>query len=229
MKFIIFGPPGSGKGTYSSRIAPKLGIVHIATGDMLRALVKENTPEGKRVKGLISEGAITPLSELVVDLIKKEIAKSEAKKGFILDGFPRTTEQAEILEKITHIDAILSLEVPDEILIEKISSRRQCRECGDIYNIADIQREIDGVKYNLPPMFPKVEGKCDKCGGELYQRDDDNAETVKNRLEIYKNQSKPVLDYYQGKIPFVNIKVTQDPEIMTELVMKDLKAAGLTK
>lgn len=230
MKFIIFGPPGSGKGTYASRICPKLGISHIATGDIFRAIVKgqSHSSLAEELKSCMDKGVLVP-DELVIKLLKEELAKPEAKNGFILDGFPRTIEQAKILAEITPIEAILSIEIPQEILIAKISARRTCRECGNIYNLADIQMEIDGVQYNLPPMLPKTEGKCDKCKGELYQRADDIAETVKSRLEIYENQSRPVLDYYRGKVPFVEIQVTKDPDEMVNDILQDLAKAGFDK
>jgi len=227
MKFIIFGPPGSGKGTYASRICPRLEIAHIATGDIFRGIVKgeEDSPLALGIQSFMSKGALVP-DDLVILLLKQELEKPGAKNGFVLDGFPRTVEQARILEEITPIDAVLSIKIPQEILIAKISARRTCRECGNIYNIADIQREIDGVQYNLPPMLPKIEGKCDKCGGELIQRADDVVEIVKNRLETYENQSRPVLDYYKGKIPFVEIYVTQDSDTVSEQILKDLKEVG---
>lgn len=235
MNFIIFGPPGSGKGTYASRLAPKLGIVHIASGDLLREFVKTDSPLATEIKGYMQSGALVP-DHLVIDFLKKELEKPEAQKGlpagrqgFILDGFPRTLDQAKVLDEVTHIDAVLHLNIPEEILVEKMTSRRQCQECATIYNIADINRTINGVEYILPAMLPKIPGKCDKCGGKLYQRSDDNEGTIKDRFKTYEEQSKPVLDYYQGKVPFVEVYVSRGPEIMVDKIMGDIKKAGLDK
>jgi adenylate kinase len=155
------------------------------------------------------------------------LKEPDAQKGFILDGYPRTIPQAEFLGTITKIDGILNLILPDEILIEKLSARRVCEKCGDIYNVADISREVDGVRYILPPMSPKVAGKCDKCGSAIIQRPDDAAEVIKERLEVYKKQSQPVMDYYKGKLPFVDIHVTRGPEIMVDKILDMLKEADL--
>lgn len=114
-------------------------------------------------------------------------------------------------------------------MIEKLSARRICRSCGDIYNVADIDKEIDGIRYILPPMSPRQEGKCDKCGGELYQRDDDKSDAIKNRIKVYKRQSLPVIEFYKGKVPFVDVRVTRGPEIMTDKIIDMLKEANLVE
>jgi adenylate kinase len=228
MNFIMFGPPGAGKGTYSSRIAPKLGIVKISTGDIFRELVKKDTPVAREVREIMNAGGLQR-DDLTIQLLKEELEKPEADKGFILDGFPRTIEQAKALEGITKIDAIINLIVPEEILVEKLSARRICKDCGDIYNVADIDREVDGERYILPPMSPKEEGKCDKCGGELIQREDDKAEAVKTRLEVYKEQSLPVKEFYNGKVQFVDVHVTRGPEVMVDKIIDMLKEAKLVE
>ena len=140
------GPPGSGKGTYSSRIAPILGVPHISTGDIFREEVKKGTALGKEVAGYMSRGELVP-DEITMKVLKERLSKPDAAKGFILDGFPRTLRQAEELEKITRIDSVILLNIPEEILIEKLTARRVCSNCGAIYNIADIHRTVDGEEY----------------------------------------------------------------------------------
>src|SRR3989338_342960 len=219
MKLIFLGPPGSGKGTYSSRICPKFGIPHISTGDIFRAEVKAGTELGKKAEVVMKSGGLMPDS-ITMEVIEKRLIQPDCKNGFIADGFPRTIAQAEALEKITKIDIALNLVIPDDILIEKITARRTCRKCGDIYNIADINRS--GVR--MPPMLPKVEGKCDKCGGELYQRADENPETVKERLEIYKNQTAPLIDYYRKKGLLRDVIITAPQNEMVEKILKILES-----
>lgn len=226
MRLIIFGPPGSGKGTYASRLAPKLGISHIASGDLLREFVKTDSPLATEIKGYMQKGALVP-DHLVIDFLKKELEKPEAQKGFILDGFPRTVDQAKALDEVTTIDAVLNINTEREVMMEKITSRRTCRECGEIYNLADIDKEINGVRYVLPPMLPKEEGKCDKCSGQLIQRDDALPDVVKDRLDIYDKASAPVLEYYKGRVPFIEIHANEGPDIVTEKVYQDIQAAGL--
>jgi adenylate kinase len=222
MKIIIFGPPGSGKGTYASRLAPKLGILKISTGDIFRNVMKEDTPIGREVKKIYDAGGLQS-DDLTVKLLKREMDKSEAKNGFILDGFPRTIEQAKALEKITEIDVIINLAIPEKILIEKISGRRICKKCGEIYNVADIHQTIDGVEYILPPMVTKKPNVCDKCSGEFYQRDDDKPNVVKERLKVYEKQTKPLIKYYENEVPFLNIHVKRGPEIMVDKILEELR------
>lgn len=189
MKAIIFGAPGAGKGTYSSRLQTKLGVDVIAMGDIFRESVKQNTELGKKVKSYVEKGALVPDS-VVIEVLNERLSRVPKGKGFILDGFPRTIEQADTLEGITSIDVILQLDVPDEIIIQRLSSRRICKKCGEVYNIRFLK--------------PKKEGVCDKCGGELYQRADDNPEVIKNRLQVYKDQTEPLIAYYKKKkVPFV--------------------------
>jgi len=226
MNLVIFGAPGSGKGTYSSRLAPRLNILKISTGDIVRDEIKNKTKLGKLIADYNNKGQLVP-DEIIINIVKERLTKHEAKNGFILDGYPRTVEQAKALDKMIKIDAIINLNVPEEILIEKISARRQCKNCGDMYNLADINKVIDGVDYILPPMLPKKEGVCDKCGGELYQRDDDKPKVVKERLKVYEKQSKPVIDFYKGKIKFLNVIVNRGPEIMTEKIANDIKKLEL--
>ena len=226
MNFIIFGPPGAGKGTYSRRLHDRLGIAAVSTGDIFRKNIREGTELGKKVRSIMGAGDLVP-DDITNEMLHNRLKEPDTKGGFILDGYPRTIAQSEFLGKITQIDAILNLIVPDEILIEKMSARRVCEKCGDIYNIADINREVDGVRYILPPMSPKAEGKCDKCGGDIIQRPDDTESVIKNRIEVYKKQSKPVMDYYKGKVQFVDIHVTRGPDVMVDKIIEMLKEKRL--
>ncbi len=213
---IIFGAPGAGKGTYSTRMQKQLGVDVIAMGDIFRESVKQDTLLGRKVKNYVEKGALVP-DEVVVEVLEERLSRVPKGKGFLLDGFPRTVAQADTLEKIAKIDVILQLNVPDQIIVERLTSRRLCKKCGEVYNIRFLK--------------PKVEGKCDKCGGELYQRADDNEEVIRNRLQVYKTQTEPLIAYYKKKgIPFivnVTTSVDQPPEPMVEHMMAELKKLGL--
>ncbi|HYA77610.1 MAG TPA: nucleoside monophosphate kinase [Verrucomicrobiae bacterium] len=212
LKAIIFGAPGAGKGTYASRLQARLGVEVIATGDIFRELMKEDSELGRKVKSFVEKGLLVP-DEVVVEVLKLRLSKIPKQKGFILDGYPRTLEQAKILESITEIDVILLLNVPDWIIIERLSSRRICRNCGNVYNIRFLK--------------PKVEGVCDKCGGHLYQRPDDTPEVIKKRLQVYQEQTKPLLEYFkEKKVPFVTSSATsldQPPEPIVDKMVAELK------
>jgi adenylate kinase len=218
MKAIIFGPPGSGKGTYASRLHDELGVDVIATGDILREIMKENTPLGKKVKGFVEKGMLVP-DDLVIEVLKRRLANVSSKKGFILDGFPRTIEQARALNGITKIDTIIQLTVPDWIIVERLSTRRICKNCGEVYNI----------RY----LKPKVDDVCDKCGGQLYQRSDDTAEVLKSRILVYERQTQPILEHYnKKKVPSIKFKcerVDMPPETAVQEILnglRDLKLIG---
>jgi len=226
MKIMIFGPPGSGKGTYASRLSAHYGIPQISTGDLFRAEKAAGTPLGKQVAEYMSKGLLVP-DDITTKVLKERVAKHDCKNGFILDGYPRTIDQAEALKKIAKMDAVINLIIPEKILVEKISARRICEKCGNIYNIADINKKIDGIEYILPPMSPKKAGVCDKCGGKIIQRADDKPEVVKDRLQVYEKQSKSLLEYYKGKIPFVDIHVIRGPEIMVGKIVEKLDKMGL--
>ncbi|MFA5953637.1 MAG: adenylate kinase [Candidatus Pacearchaeota archaeon] len=218
MKKIFLGPPGSGKGTYSQRIAPLLGIPHISTGDLFREHLKNETHIGKKVKVFLESGKLVP-DDIVLEVVKIRISQEDCKKGFILDGFPRTIYQAEKLFEITDIDIVTNLVIPEDILIEKICSRRSCKECGFIYNLAEINRE--GI--HMPPMHPKIPGKCDKCQGKLIQRKDDCEEIIKERLEVYKKEIQPLIEFYKNKGILKDIKIIGSPEVMVEIILKELE------
>jgi len=187
-KFILFGPPGSGKGTFSSQIRKVLpDIIHISTGDIFRENLKNETPLGKKAKSYMDKGELVP-DEVVIDMVRNRLNKEDVKtNGYILDGFPRTLPQAKALSEISDPDLLLLLEVDRDIIKKRILGRYSCKKCGAIYN-----------KYTLPP---KEEGICDKCGTEIKfeQRSDDNEETLKNRLDTYEKNAKPVIKYYKKK------------------------------
>lgn len=189
MNLILLGPPGAGKGTQAKMLIDAYGIPQISTGDMLREAVKNQTALGMEAKKYMDSGQLVP-DEVVIGLAKDRIAKPDCEKGFMLDGFPRTVPQAEALDKVLagmgkKIDHVISIEVPNSELMGRLTGRRTCKACGQGFHV----------------MFdpPKVEGVCDKCGGELYQRDDDNEETVGNRLKVYGSQTEPLIDYYKAK------------------------------
>jgi adenylate kinase len=186
MNIILLGPPGAGKGTQAKRMIERYGIPQISTGDMLRAALKEGTPLGLEAKKFMDQGQLVPDS-VVIGLVKERIQKDDCKKGYMLDGFPRNVSQAEALDKmlselVQKVDDVISIEVPSSELVGRLTGRRTCRNCGSGFHV----------------MFdpPKKDGVCDKCSGELYQRDDDNETTVKSRLDVYDKQTKPLIDYY---------------------------------
>ena len=213
---IVFGAPGSGKGTYASRLQSKLGVNIIAMGDIFREIMKEDTDLGREVRGYVEKGVLGPDS-LTIQVLKQHIAKIKNKKGFLFDGYPRTIEQAKALETIAKIDVIIQLVVPDWIIIERLSTRRICKNCGEVYNI----------RY----LKPKRDMMCDKCGGPLYQRPDDTPEVIKKRIEVYEQQTQPILQYYKEKnVPFIRFKtesLEMPPEVAVEEILKGLKKLKL--
>lgn len=211
MNAIIFGAPGSGKGTYSALLKEKLGVEVISMGDIFRVMLMENSILGRIIKSYVNAGLLVP-DIIVVEVLKESIVKSPKDKGFILDGYPRTLSQAEALEGISKIDVIIRLVVPDWIIIERLSSRRICRDCGQVYNLRFLK--------------PKKEGVCNKCGGVLYQRSDDNPEVIRMRLELYDSETNPLLRFYQNKeVPIIK-HATRDlnttPEEVVDYVIKEL-------
>ena len=189
MKLVLLGAPGAGKGTQAKKLIEKYGIPQISTGDLLRAAVAAGTPLGKEAKSYMDKGELVPDS-VVLGMVEERLKQNDCKNGYILDGFPRNTAQAETLDKMLSslnmpLDAALSVDVPFEDLMKRLTGRRTCKSCGQMYNI-----------YFGPP---KKEGLCDKCNGELFQRDDDKEETIKKRLEVYSAQTAPLIDYYKKK------------------------------
>lgn len=207
MNLVLMGPPGAGKGTQGEILSKRLGIDTISTGVMLRTAIKEQTEVGKIAEQYINDGKLVP-DDVIVSIVKERLSKPDCANGFILDGFPRTTAQAEALtESGVKIDKVLSLEVEDNVIIERLSSRRECSKCG--------------APYNVISNKPKTEGKCDKCGGDLIQRADDNPETIKNRLDIYHEQTEPIKEYYEEK----GLLVTAQGEDKLEDTTKNVAAA----
>jgi adenylate kinase len=189
MNIVFLGPPGAGKGTQAKILIERYGIPQISTGDMLREHRAKGTELGKKAQEYMDKGQLVP-DEIILGMVKKRLSQPDCQKGFILDGFPRTVAQAEALDKLLSemgkkLDFALALIVPDDLLVERLTGRRTCKICGMMYHI----------KYKPP----KVEGKCDVCGGELYQRPDDNEETVRNRLKVYHEQTAPLIEYYKNK------------------------------
>jgi adenylate kinase len=194
------GLPGAGKGTQAEKIVEKYEIPHISTGDMFRAAMKEGTELGLKAKSYMDKGELVP-DEVTIGIVRERLSKDDCKKGFLLDGFPRTVAQAEALESIMSdlgkkIDYVINIDVDKDLLLERLTGRRICKSCGSTYHLV----------FNPP----KVAGKCDRCGGELYQRADDNAETVQNRLDVNLKQAKPLLDFYGEKGYLKNIDGTQE-------------------
>lgn len=209
MKIIMLGAPGAGKGTQAKKIAEKYGIPHISTGDIFRANIKNGTELGQKAKTYMDQGLLVP-DELVVDLVVDRVKQSDCEKGYILDGFPRTIPQAEALDNALEaindkVDYAINIEVPDEVIINRMSGRRACLKCGATYHVV-----------NIPT---KVEGICDVCGGEVILRDDDKPETVKKRLNVYHDQTLPLVDYYTKKDILVEFDGTKDlMEVFNEIV-----------
>lgn len=189
MKIIMLGAPGAGKGTQAKMIADKYSIPHISTGDIFRANIKNGTELGKKAKEYMDKGLLVP-DELTVDLVIDRVAQEDCRNGYVLDGFPRTIPQAESLDAALtkrgeKVDYAINVEVPDENIINRMSGRRACLACGATYHIVHIPTKVEGI--------------CDRCGAELVLRDDDKPETVKNRLDVYHDQTQPLIDYYSAK------------------------------
>lgn len=212
MKIVMLGAPGAGKGTQAKMIAAGYGLPHVSTGDIFRANVKGGTPLGMEAKAYMDKGELVP-DELTVRILLDRVAQDDCKNGYVLDGFPRTIPQAEVLDAELSkmgekIDFAIDVEVPDENIIKRMSGRRACVNCGATYHIVHIP--------------PKKEGICDACGSELILRDDDKEETVKNRLEIYHKQTQPLIDFYNNKGVLKEVDGTKDSATVYEDIKKIL-------
>ena len=201
MNFIFLGPPGAGKGTLAKEAAKAFNIPHISTGDIFRENIKNGTELGKKAKAIIDAGGLVS-DEITIGLVKDRLSQPDTANGYILDGFPRTIPQAEALESFSKIDAAVNFDIADEAVVERLGGRVCCKDCGQMYH----------VKFNPP----KVEGKCDKCGGELYTRDDDKTESIQNRLVVYRKSTAPLIDFYKEKGNLVDIDARPAPEKVLE-------------
>ena len=207
MKIVIFGPPGSGKGTYASLLKNRLGIPHISSGDLVREEIRKKTNLGKEIEKYSDAGKLVP-NEVIAEILKKRLTQ-DLSRGFILEGYPRTIEQAKQLDNVAKIDVVINLNVPDRVIVERLSTRVQCKSCGSIYNERTLK--------------PRIAGKCDKCGGELFKRADDQPKVILERLKIYKETSTPVIDYYRVRKllrDITNDNTDVSPESVTDRIMK---------
>ena len=214
MHILLMGPPGAGKGTQAANLVNEFAIPHISTGDMFRAAVKEGTELGKQAKACMDAGKLVP-DEVTIGIVRERLAKPDCEKGFILDGFPRTVEQVDALTGILKeiglkLTRVLNINVPAAELIERAVGRRICKKCGATYHI----------KFNPT----KVEGICDACGGELFQRADDSEKTMKSRLSVYEAQTKPLIEYYQKAGLYTEVDGRQAIDKVFADVVKSLKA-----
>jgi len=213
LNLLIMGPPGAGKGTQAEVLVKELQITHISTGDMFRNAIKEGTEMGKKAKEYMDRGELVP-DEVVVGMVKDRLSQPDCAKGFLLDGFPRTLPQARALDETLHslgikLDGVINIDVPRERLMARLTGRRVCKNCGASYHIL----------FN-PPQTP---GKCNACGGELYQRSDDNEEAVANRLDVYEAQTQPLIEYYQEKGLLKNINGDQEISKVLADILASLK------
>ncbi len=203
MRKIFLGPPGSGKGTAASRVAPKLKVPHISTGDLFRQNIRNETEIGIRAKEYMERGELVP-DEIVIEMLADRIKQEDCNGGFILDGFPRTILQAEKLAELSDMDIVINMDVPDEIVIKRLSARVICKDCGEV--------------FNLRGLIPKEDGKCDKCHGELIRRPDDEPEVIQKRLNTYKEQTEPLIDFYKKKNIIKNVSCNDINQTAEETV-----------
>ena len=207
MNIIFLGPPGAGKGTHAQRVTDALNIPQISTGDILRRAIKEQTPTGLEAKSYIDAGKLVP-DEVVIAIVRERLAMEDCQNGYILDGFPRTVPQAEALAQFANIDVVIDLDVPDEELVNRLSGRRVCLNCGATYHVTTMKGE-----------------DCVKCGEKLIQRDDDKPETVLSRLQVYYNQTAPLVDFYESKGLLKKINGTIGLENVSRAIFKELGVA----
>lgn len=200
MKLIFLGPPGAGKGTQAARFAARYGIAHISTGDMLRAELRAGTPLGQQAQGYMNRGELVP-DEVILGMVQSRIGQADCANGFLFDGFPRTVAQADALAALCAVDRVVNIDVPQERLVARISGRRMCPDCGAAYHVST-----------------HPDGRCGKCGGALYQREDDREETVRNRLRVYEEQTQPLIEYYAARGLLVTINGDESIERVTEAI-----------
>ena len=197
--FIFLGTPGAGKGSLAVKVAEDYKIPHISTGDIFRANIKNQTPLGVKVKAIIDSGSLVS-DDLTCELVKDRLSQPDCKNGYILDGFPRTIPQAEMFTKICDDVKVVNFEIKDEIVIRRLSTRRVCKACG--------------ANFNVLTLPPKVEGVCDKCGGELYQRDDDKQESILHRMDVYREQTEPLIKFYRDKGAITDLDASIETDVL---------------
>ena len=201
MKLILLGPPGAGKGTLAARAVDILKLQHISTGVIFRSAMSGGTPLGLKVKAIVESGGLVD-DATTIELVKERLKLDDVKAGYILDGFPRTIPQAEALAQFSQVDKVVNFELPDKTILERLGGRRVCRKCG----------------YNFHTIFdkPKKEGVCDHCGGEVYQRDDDKSEAIQKRLEVYRAQTAPLIDFYRKKGLLIDVDASPSVDQVVE-------------
>ena len=209
MNLVFFGPPGAGKGTVASRLSEEFSIPHISTGDLFRAAIKQESKLGKQVKSILESGALVPDS-VTNELIRQRLSANDLQNGYILDGYPRTLDQAETLAGFSKLGLVVNFTIPEGEIIKRLTGRRVCRNCGHSHHI-----------LFLPP---KKDGVCDKCGGELYLRDDDTETSIRKRLSVYTEQTEPLIDYYRQKNLLVDIDAAPQPDTVYRSVHETVGA-----
>lgn len=205
MKLVFLGPPGAGKGTLASEAAKYYRIPHISTGAMFRTAIKNHTPLGEKIQKIIDSGSLVD-DETTATLVKERLAQADAQNGFILDGFPRTIAQAEILEDFCALDAVIDFDIPDNAVIKRLSGRRLCPSCGK--------------NFHIEFMKPQIEGVCDNCSGILVIREDDKREAIVKRLETYRQQTVPLIEFYQNKKLLITLDAQPAPAVILENFVK---------
>lgn len=208
MRLIFLGPPGAGKGTVAKKIEQDYKIIQISTGDLLREAAKNQLPLGMQAKSFMDKGMLVP-DHLIIDLMKERITHTDCKHGFMLDGFPRTIPQAQSLDDEITVDAVINFSIPTKEVVKRLSGRRNCPKCGAIYHVAFIP--------------PKKDNVCDKDGTKLVQRDDDKEEAILKRLDVYKSQTEPLIDYYSKQKKLITVDASTDPDAVYVAVKKSLE------
>jgi adenylate kinase len=222
MIVVFLGPPGSGKGTYSKRIADITCVPHISTGDIFREAIHKKTPLGIRVQKNLARGELVP-NGITTKILRERISHSDCEKGFILDGYPRTLAQAHALDNLIHVDLVINLVAHEEVLVTKLSARRICAQCGEIYNLANINKIIDGLRYDMPSISPQITGVCDKCGGGLVHRKDDQVDVISHRLQINSQQTIPIVNFYRLKGTLEDINVNLGLEKTIPIIVNTIR------